>query len=171
MHARLARTAAFDADAAGHFDDAGEQAKRRLKAPAGRILLEFLAPDRVAQRERAFARHDGRRADDVNGLGNRGNREIHRNGCGFADDNRSRDGRRLEAGERRRDPIPALRQRHDAEVSVAFAEHRRHLPVDRVADDDLGTAEADRTALGRHDAVNHAGAGRPSLGHRRRGRQ
>ena len=54
----------------------------------------------------------------------------------------------------------------DAEMAVAFAEHRGHFAIGGIADDDLRAAEANGAALCGHDAVDHAGAGRASLGGR-----
>ena len=68
LHACLARSPALDADASGHFDNAGKQAQSGPKAAAWRVLLEFLAADRIAERQRAFARHDRRGANDVDRL-------------------------------------------------------------------------------------------------------
>ena len=78
LHGRLAGASALDGHTARHFDHAREQPQRGLEAAARRELLELSAANHLRLVQRADVGHDGLRRDDVDALGNTGNRQVER---------------------------------------------------------------------------------------------
>ena len=118
LQAGLTRPSALDADAARHFDDAGQQAQRRLQAAARRKLIELAAANRVALGERPLAprQHVGRH--HVDGLRDAGNRQIERQIRRLSRRDLAVDAALVEPRQRREDPVFARRQIGKAEVTV-----------------------------------------------------
>ena len=166
LDARLAGTPALDADAARHFDDAREQPQRRLEAAARRELLELLAADRVARRQRALVGHHGARGDDLDALRDPFDRQVDRDVGRLA---RPTAGGIVvvvvKPGSDATTRIFARRQAGDAEMAVLFTQKLRDLLVGAVLDDDLGARQTHGSGLRRHDALNGADGGLRLLRH------
>ncbi len=158
LQAGLTRTSALDADAARHFDDAGQQAQRGLQAAARRKLIELPSADRVALGEGPFGslQHVGRH--HVDGLRDAGDRQIERQSCRFSRGDLRLGVALVESCQRRRDPVFSGRQIGNAEVTVLPAEHLRDLSVGRVLDSHRGARQTDFACLRGDDPLELAGA-------------
>ena len=159
LHAGLRRPSAFDADAAGHFDHAREQAQRAAEpVPLANSSVSWLLIDSDEPSVSAADTIDVGAITSTVCVSVASGRSSDRSVVWSADDD-DRRARDREAFERRGQRVLAFLDRREAEVAVAVRQHRRDFLIRGAVDDDLRAAQPDRPALRRDEAFDDAAAG------------